>query len=306
MFDTIVVPVDGSAFGELALPIALGIGCETGGEVRVVTVITPIPFAHHPAEGDVTAAQTEGLDLTRERARDYLAELQKRMILSGCDVPISCHIQVGPVVEKLVDHAREAKADLMVLTTHGLGPVRRAWLGSVADGLLRSAPCPVLAVRPREGEKAEPKEMEFHHILVALDGSSESQEILPLAKAMAKLFNSRLTLLRVIPPPFPVPSPYIPHAAQEFKVHEAETEAAREALEREATALAAEGLRVEVETRPGPHPAQGILEFAEEAGVDLIAMTTRGRGGVSRLVLGSVADKVIRGGTVPVLFHRAP
>jgi nucleotide-binding universal stress UspA family protein len=306
MFDTIVVPVDGSAFGELALPVGLGIGCKTGGEVRVVTIITPIPFAHTPGEAEVLAAEVEGLDLAREKGQEYLAELQKRMILSGCDVPISCHVEVGAVTEKLVDHAKASRADLVVLTTHGRGPLQRAWLGSVADSLLRWAPCPVLAIRPKEGEKAEPKDMELRHILVTLDGSGESREILPLAKALAKLFDSRMTLLRVIPPPYPVPSPYIPHAAQEFKAHAAETEAAHEALEKEAAALAAEGLRVEVETRPGAHPAQGILEFAAEAGVDLIAMATRGRGGVSRLVLGSVADKVIRGGTVPVLFHRSP
>jgi nucleotide-binding universal stress UspA family protein len=305
MFDTMVVPVDGSPFGELALPVALGIGCKSGGEVQVITVVTPISLLQPPVDGDVLAAEAESLDLTREKAREYLAELQKRMILSGCDVPISCHVEVGPVVEKLEGYARVAKADLMILTTHGRGPLQRAWLGSVADGLLRHSPCPVLVVRPREGEVAEPKEMEFPHILVTLDGSSESEEILPLAKAMAKLFGSRLTLLRIIPPPFPIPSPYIPHAAQEFKAHAAETEAAHEALEKEAAGLAAEGFRVEVETRPGAHPAQGILEFAEEAGVDLIAMSTRGRGGVSRLVLGSVADKVIRGGTLPVLLHRA-
>ena len=307
MFDTIVVPVDGSAFGELALPVGLGIGCKTGGEVRVVTVITPIPFAHSPGEAELLGvAEVEGLDLARDKGKEYLAELQKRMILSGCDVPISCHVEVGPVTEKLVDHAQASGADLLVLTTHGRGPLQRAWLGSVADSLLRRAPCPVLAIRPKEGERAEPRDMELRHILVPLDGSSESREIIPLAKGLAKLFGARMTLLRVIPPPYPVPSPYIPHAAQEFKAHEAETQAAHGALEREAAAMAAEGLRVEVETRPGSHPAQGILEFASEAGVGLIAMTTRGRGGVSRLVLGSVADKVIRGGTVPVLFHRMP
>jgi len=304
MFDSIVVPVDGSVFGELALPVALGIACKTGGEVRIVTVITPLPSMQPPVDGD-RQAEVESLDLAREKAAAYLAELQKRMILSGCDVPISCHVEVGPVVEKLEDHSRSARADLLVLTTHGRGPLQRAWLGSVADTLVRRTPCPILAVRPREGERAEPREVEFRHILVTLDGSPESREVLPLARAVAHRFGSRITLLRIIPPPFPLSSPYIPHAAQEFRGHAAETEAAHAVLEKEAASLAAEGFRVEVESRLGAHPAQGILDMAADAGVDLIAMATHGRGGVSRLILGSVADKVIRGGTVPVLLHRA-
>ncbi len=303
MFETIIVPVDGSDFGELALPVAVGIGCKTEGEVRVVTVISPLPFSGSPADG-VAGGEDESLDLAREKMAGYLADLQKRMTLTECDVPISCHVETGPVVEKLQEYAQDARAELMVLTTHGRGPLRRAWLGSVADGLLRGAPCPVLVIRPKEGEKAEPKDLELRHLLVPLDGSSESREVLPLAKAVAQLFGARLTLLRVIPPPFPLPSPYIHFTAEELDAHVAETEAAQEALKKEAAELAEDGLRVEAEARPGAHPAQGILEFGEEAGVDLIAMTTHGRGGVSRLVLGSVADKVVRAGTAPVLLHR--
>ncbi len=76
-------------------------------------------------------------------------------------------------------------------------------------------------------------------------------------------------------------------------------------MESEALPLREEGLTVDVEIVTGTHPAEGILEFSEASKVDLVAMATHGRGGVARLILGSVADKVIRGGTVPVLLHRA-
>ena len=194
---------------------------------------------------------------------------------------------------------------MLVMTTHGRGPLRRAWLGSVADGLLRRAPCPILVVRPREGETPRLEETEFGKIVVTLDGSPESREILPYAKEMASLFGAALALLRVVPPHFPLTSPFTSHANPEIGGVEAEEEAARRSLEEEARSLEAEGFQVETRTVTGVHPAEGILDYAEDSKADLIAMATHGRGGVARLLLGSVADKVVRGGNIPVLLHRA-
>jgi len=303
MFDEIIVPIDGSPFGELALPIALGIACKSGGEVRVVTVVTPLP-ASQAAEEDA-ALEEERVSLAQDQAESYQVELQKRVILSGCDLPISCHVETGPVVEGLDEHTRKAGADLLVMTTHGRGPLRRAWLGSVADGLLRRTPCPILAVRPKEGEELKLEEREFHRMLVTLDGSPESKEILPYAKALAQVTGANLTLFRVIPPQFSLTSPFTSHTSTQFVGPEKEELSAREALEKEAAVLREEGFTVDIETVTGVHPAEGILDYAERTDVDIVAMATHGRGGVARLVLGSVADKVIRGGSTPVLLTRA-
>ena len=302
MFNEIIVPVDGSPFGELAVPRALGIACRSGGEVRMVTVVTPLPVEQAP---DRQEASEEGrLRLAVEHAEGYQEELQRRVILSGCDVPISCHVETGLVVEKLDEHARNANADLLVMTTHGRGPLQRAWLGSVADGLLRRTPCPILAIRPEEGEVLHLEERQFLHLLVTLDGSPESRSILPFARALALTSGARVTLLRVIPPHFPLSSPFTSHASHGFQGLSEEENTGREALEADAGPLRDDGLEVAVEVISGAHPAEGILNFAEAHGVDVVAMATHGRGGVARLVLGSVADKVIRGGTVPVLLHR--
>jgi nucleotide-binding universal stress UspA family protein len=304
MFDEIIVPVDGSPFGELALPRALGIACKSGGEVRLVMVITPLPAAQGSHEDQSLEAQR--LVLARERAEAYMAELQRRVILSGCDVPISCHVEVGPVVEALDAHARGAGADLLVMTTHGWGPLRRAWLGSVADGLVRRTPCPILAIRPRDGEELKLEQREFRHILVTLDGSNQSREILPFARAVAHLSGARMSFLRVIPPHFPLASPFTSHTSHEFHGMDQEERAAKESLEREAEVFREEGIQVTTATVSGVHAPDGILEYSGAHGVDLVAMATHGRGGVARLILGSVADKVIRGGNVPVLLQRAP
>ena len=303
MFDEIVVPVDGSPFGELALPRALGIACKTGGEVRLVNVVTPLPSSQGSKEDQTL--ELDRVTLARQKAEEYMADLQKRVILSGCDVPISCHVELSAVVEGIDGHARDAGADLLVMTTHGWGPLKRAWLGSVADGLLRRTPCPILAIRPRDGEELNLVEDQFRHVLITLDGSPESREILPFAKAIAQAAKARITLLRVISPHFPLSSPFTSHSSHEFQALEGEEEASREALETEAEALRAEGFDVAIATVSGVHPPHGILEYANGHKVDLVAMATHGRGGVARLILGSVADKVIRGGNIPVLLHRS-
>jgi nucleotide-binding universal stress UspA family protein len=303
MFDEIIVPVDGSGFGEIALPKALGIACKSGGEVRVVTVITPLPGSDTSEEDQ--ANEDERLTLARSQAKEYMSGLQKRVILSGCDVPISCHVEVGSVVDAVDSHARTARADLLVMTTHGWGPLKRAWIGSVADGLLRRTPCPILVLRPKEGEELVLEEAKFQHLLVTLDGSPESREILPYARSMAEVSGCWITLLRVIPPHFPLSSPFTSHTTHQFQGLDGEERSARGALEEEAAALKSDGFTVKVATIPGVPAAEGILEYATEHSVDVIAMATHGRGGVARLVLGSVADKVIRGGNFPVLLHRA-
>jgi nucleotide-binding universal stress UspA family protein len=302
MYDEIVVPVDGSSFGELALPVALGIACRSGGEVRLVTVVTPLTGTQPKEGGDL--AEEERLALATQAAEGYQAELQKRVILSGCDVPISTHVEVGTVVEGLDQHVRDAGGDLLVMTTHGRGPLRRSWLGSVADGLLRRTPCPILVIRPQEGEEVRLEEAQFQHILCTLDGSGESREILPHAQGLAKICGARITLLRVIPLQFPLTSSLTSHGTRDSLGVEEQAAVALETLESEAASLRESGLDVDVEVLSGVHPPDGIIDFARRASVDLVAMATHGRGGVARLILGSVADKVVRGGSFPVLLHR--
>jgi nucleotide-binding universal stress UspA family protein len=175
----------------------------------------------------------------------------------------------------------------------------------VADGLIRTTPCPVLAVRPRETEGLELREMEFQHLLVTLDGSPESGEILPYAEEFSRITGARMTLLRVISPHFPLTSTFVSHSAHEGRGQAEEREAAQAYLEEEAERLRAQGFDVDAQTVAASHPPEGILTYAAQEGVDLIAMATHGRGGVSRFFLGSVSDKVIRAGSIPVLLHRA-
>lgn len=322
MFQTIVVPLDGSGFGEGAVPWAVSVARRSGGSIHLVTVVTPIP----QVLGGDEDPRVEGdrLALAREHARAYLEKLQQRAGRLGPGVPVLTRVELGPVVESLVRCVEELRGDLVVMSSHGRGPFRRAWLGSVTDGLLRRAPAPILVVRPEdageakgsdplgpEGEvgadpqaAAPPELPRLQHLMVTLDGSPQSAEVLPYAAGLARLFGARMTLVRVIPPRFLLGPAFAPAPGREAADSEGEARTVREYLEARAFPLRQAGLEVGVQVVLGTHVAEGILWCSEDLKADLLALATHGRGGVSRLLLGSVADKVVRGSPGPVLLHR--
>lgn len=150
----------------------------------------------------------------------------------------------------------------------------------------------------------------YDRILVALDGSGVAEEALPHAQALAKEFGSTVLLLRATTPPEQVtpaaaagPTPVSGPLVDPAPIIEAELHAATVYLAAMADCLRSAGGRVECIQRDGA-PAQVILEEARERNVDLIAMTTHGRGGMARLAFGSVADEVLRHAPCPVLLVR--
>ena len=295
MYKQILVPLDGSAFAEAALPLALALSARTKAGLQLVTVVEPIPaFAYEEWES-----------AAREWSEQYLTAVAERIGgEAGGEVTTALHS--GHVVETLIDAVRAVDADLVVMATHGRGALSRAWLGSAADGFMRRAQVPVLFVRPEEGE---PPALEasagFETILVPLDGTELSQSALAHATEFGELFGCAYHLTRIVSYPIDIASPYLPHTVQMNQSVLAEAKAsAAEYLEEEADLMRKRGLRVTTSVIVHAQPGQGILSEAEEVGCDLIAMATHGRTGVGRLVLGSAADKVLRGTHVPLLLYR--
>lgn len=141
----------------------------------------------------------------------------------------------------------------------------------------------------------------YKRILIPLDGSPLAEQALPHAIAQAERFQAELVLLRVF---VPLPRrPFLPEGALK-RAEEAMNVLAYEYLERVAAAVQEHNIPVQVVTTEG-RPHLEITQFAETNQVDLIVMATRGESGVSRWLLGSVADRVVRGASVPVLLVRA-
>jgi nucleotide-binding universal stress UspA family protein len=164
----------------------------------------------------------------------------------------------------------------------------------------------VLLVRPDEGVQPDLSvDVTFTRMLVPLDGSALSESVLEHAVEFGQLFQATYHMVRVVPYPMQFNSPYLPHTMQmnqEF-VDEART-SAEEYLGERVAPLQARGLKADTASVVVPQAAHGLLAEAEDAECDLIAMATHGRSGLSRALLGSTTDKVIRGSHLPILLYR--
>jgi nucleotide-binding universal stress UspA family protein len=304
MYDTIVVPLDGSPAAEFALPPALAMAERTGARIVLLSVVPGAPF-HAPAGFGSDPPRGWHEEEFRRLSR-YLEGVERRVEGSGSGVPMDREVDSGPPVRTLAERIRALEADLVVMTTHGRGPLHRAWLGSVADGLLRRGPAPILLVRAGEGEVGLSDRPGIRRILVLLDGSDLSESAIPGAAEVARSFGARISLATVVPPPFAVTSPYVPSVVEDSETREAIMAGFRRYLEAMAGPVDRMGIPTDTAVVKGRDVVSGILEHRDRIGADLVVMCSRGRSGAARLILGSVTDKVVRSAPVPVLVHPPP
>jgi nucleotide-binding universal stress UspA family protein len=310
MYRKVLVPLDGSSFAEHALPLAVALARRSRAGIHLVTVTTPI-----------TAAYLEGVfvgsaDLEAEAAaqrQGYLEAIMARL-RERIDVPLTGEVMHGEVSSTLCDLAGTGEYDLVVMATHGRSPFGRFWLGSVADEMMRHATLPLLLVRPGEAPPNLEEEPDLSRIVVPLDGTKLAEQILEPAVALAGLVpGAEVVLVRAVRPVLPIdvaPEGMETGTEAEHLLHEMETmqkEVEGEAgtyLAEIARRLEARGLRVRTHVVIEDHPDEAILHEAEDEHAGLIALETHGRGGLSRLLHGSIADKVVRSAHVPILVHR--
>jgi nucleotide-binding universal stress UspA family protein len=241
----------------------------------------------------------------RDREAAYLEELAEGLASSG--VAIRPAILQGHVADALTRYAVEHEIDVVAMTTHGRGGIQRAWLGSTTDGMVRQSRMPLLLMRPSdETREIRPtSDRAVRRLLVALDGSDAAEQSLDAALRLGITADASIVLSHVMQPPVANTLPYLPDTIQLTHEEIAAREAhVREYLDGVAGLPLLQGRDVETRILVDYEPALGILELADEASADLIVLGTHGRGGLRRMILGSVADKVIRGTHRAVLVHR--
>jgi nucleotide-binding universal stress UspA family protein len=295
VYHRIMVPLDGSRFAESVLPIALAISRRTGTPLHFVTVQEPVPsFAYEEWEAT-----------SREWSQSYLEGVTSRAA-ERTEGELTWELLTGHVAESLEEEARAREVDLVAMATHGRGMFSRAWLGSVTASFVHHTDLPVLLVRPEDGEEVDlSAAWTPGKVLIPLDGSDLSESALHDAVELGTLFSAVYHLVRVVPYPMDIASSYLPHTVQmnQGLVEEAKV-VAIEYLEGHATALGERDLQVTTGVLVDAQPGHGILKEAEAQGCDFIAMATHGRSGLTRAILGSASDKVLRGTHVPLLLHR--
>lgn len=308
MYHSILVPLDRSPFAEQALPLAAAIARHAGAELRLVYVHS-LPAAAFLEGGALFYDGSLEAEVKRSD-REYLEGIAQR--LGKLQVRAKPVLLEGQIVDALCAHLGSNMSDLVVMTTHGRGPFGRFWLGSVADELVRRSPVPILLVRPHAEAPDLDHEPVVPHVLIPLDGTPLAEQILTPAAVLARLLGADCTLLRVVKPLLPLPrSPQgrAEDAADALSVrvrvlHSQLHEEAEDYLDEVAGRLRAQLLSVRMRVVQDEHPASAILHEVERLGSGLVALETHGRRGLSRMFLGSVADKILRASPLPVLLHR--
>lgn len=301
MYRSILVPLDGSAFSEHALPIARTIARASGATLHLAQVHVPSVRHYMVGEPSIDAS----LDAeNRERERAYLEAIPARLGIEA-DLTLTPVLLDGPIADALAAYRATSAIDLVVMTTHGRGGFTRLWLGSTANRLAHQITVPLLLIRPDETPPDLTALQTFHRFLVPLDGSQLAEQVLVPAFELAKLLQAECTLLHVVEPLIlPGYSPVGYTASVDMHANEALHHDAEQYLAMIAQRMQADGVAIHTRVVIDTQPAAGIVRAVGESGSDVIAMTSHGRGGLARVLLGSVTDKVVRSSEVPVLVYQ--
>lgn len=300
MYKVIMAPTEGSDTERHAISVATRLAQRFDAELRLVRVENgPIVLE--------TLSNPVGLIATEQALTEVrLARLRQLEALgTECralgEIRVITALEDGVVAPTLCDYAKRFKVDLIVMSSHARGGVSRIALGSVADYLIRRADTPVLIVKPPVTLFGGGPEETFNRIVVPLDGSALSEQILPQVAALASRLNATVSLLQVLTPltysQREIMQPGLPWWDTDIAI-------ADEYLTRAASYLTESGLPVSKDVVLSEAIPSAILDYASRARADLIAIASSGAGGIGRFVFGSVADEVTRKSQTSLLvFH---
>lgn len=305
VYSRVLVPLDGSPFAELVLPAAVALARRMGAAVELLRV-HPYLSLDYESGADAGAVQLDARE--EEDARAYVEDVAAR--LAAEEPPVLPRVVVHRSVSTaLADEAMNGPATLVVMTSHGRTGLRRSFVGSVADGVLRATEGPVLLWRPAPGDAPPPAPERFEQLLVPLDGSPFAEAVLPHALQLSAADEARMTLIRVVQPVLAVMEP---GSSMPFAVEGAGAGTAIAAVDRPATARALVEARhylagvaarvrprhprlwIDVRAEVAGEPGAALVLAAAAVGADLVAMSTRARG-IGRLLFGSTADALLAG-----------
>jgi nucleotide-binding universal stress UspA family protein len=288
----VIISLDQSELSEAALPFGLLLARTLGASIELVHVIDDPQLAAVP--GQFIAAPPGESD-------PYLKAVARR--LDAAD-RLTLTVRVGDAADEILSLAAGAESAMIAMATRGRGGLSRMLLGSVADKVVRNATVPVALVRGSEHIVAP--EHRLTSLLVPLDGSETSALALPVATELARRSGAALHLLRVVEPVaiagtagYPLDAGLMSSNVYADLISDLERDA-REYLDAESRARHREGYVVSTRVVVGT-AVEEILNVADEVGADAIVLASRGRGGIQRVVLGSVATGVLQRGVCPLI-----
>jgi nucleotide-binding universal stress UspA family protein len=302
MYEKILVPLDGSQLAEVALPYAEELAGKLGSEVFLLYVSV---FPEYPDPHMARFYLDKVVETTKQGAARWIKKPAGRAIV------VKSAILVGNPGEQIVGYAEKEDIGLIVIATHGQSGIKRWALGSVADRVLRATTKPVALIRAK-GARPDVREMGIvNTALVPLDGSKEGEAVIPYVEELASKLKAKVILLQVLATGYQTPNVggfanYVVFSEQQM---ESAKTYARDYLNKVGALLKEKGVTVATEVRLSTdvtsiNAAEEIIDFANKANVDVVAMSTHGRSGFGRWVFGSVADRVLHEGNTPLLLVR--
>ncbi len=285
MYTRILVPLDGSELAERVLPYVRILARGLQARVELLRVFEPVPPSlAHPEHGLYLDRIIESI---RIQARDYLEAVAASLQREG--LVVSCTVHEGSPAPHIVNDGECEAASLIAMSTHGRSGISRWVLGSTTDKVLHATTRPLLVVRA-QGQQVFSAQAKLDAVVVPLDGSAVAEQVLPHVVGLAKVLRAKVILVRV--------GPY----SELFKEMEADAGAYLDQVNQR---LRKQGVAsVEHELLQGD-VAGGIVDLARRMADSMVAMTTHGRSGVGRWLLGSIAERVVRYSGNPVLVVRA-
>ncbi len=273
MLRKILVPTDGSEESAQCIPLVKTLAAEQGAEV-VLAQVVHYPVMVEDFEGYSAQMWQQVFDASKANAQANLNALAAALKEAG--IPTIQLLGEGSPAAVLLDLEREQEVDLVVMATHGRTGLARFALGSVADRMVREGTAPVLLVR------SQPTDASMRKALLMLDGSGASEGAIPIVETLAQHPLEEVKLLRVVSDP-------------------SNSGPAATYLRGVAERLEKTGLRTEAVVEAGD-PAALAHQAADQ--VDFVVLSTHGRGGFDLLRHGSVAERLVREITKPVLLVR--
>ncbi|MDV2990191.1 MAG: universal stress protein [Dehalogenimonas sp.] len=277
----VVIPLDGSEDAEITLPYGLALIEALDAKVDLVSV---------DEGGDTANLFQSYLELLAQRLAERFPGQQNKW---------QTHLISGKAVDEIPRFMQEQNADLLILSAHGVSGKGASQIGKTAGKMLTTVEKPLLLVKsPAPDQKPLIKK-----ILVPLDGSGIGQAALDMVAYLAPALGAEVVLIQVVEPVRYMPS-IDGLGAYTLPINDAEIEEeATGFLNRRAAELREKGISVSTVVKTGA-ATELINDYAAENGVDLIAMSTHGLSGLSRWVFGSVTEKIVQYGTLPVLVVR--
>jgi nucleotide-binding universal stress UspA family protein len=311
MFKKILVPLDGSVEAETVLPYVRDLASRFGSEVDILSVglgskrrrVNQLldDYVHHAVE------HLNGHNITCRAVLLYSDSTEDEAAYTEItartqEVKAKANVMYGGPAGNILEYTRKHHESLVIMATHGHSGLKRWWLGSVFEKVVSQSIVPILGIHSKQTKEMDKdKAVTFKRILAPLDGSDTGEAALRDAEAVALKTGASMVLLHVIPEPHLIEARML---GPEFTdIVKAMHDAGEKYLDKVNHRLTEKGIAVTVKIMTGD-PAARIVDQAKHEKADLVAMSTHGRSGIARWVLGSVADKILHESKIPMWLVR--